>query len=369
MRRARLIFAVAAVLEAAAVVAVAGDALVPNIDKNSHDVSDSRKRKTKRRHTTPTVLSVYDDNTSSFVDALSSNLYDDLRSAKFVIPDTDGILLRGRSGEKVDRLPVTMDMDADRRDGVKFGESITISWEDKNDGTDDHDNGKDSVIALYCPAEEKNPYKFRDAAKLSQIRSTETKHAELLQTYGNRNNFDIGSVMLSTKRRRASTGLNNTWWIPSFPIIREPTCEFRLWKRSSHSTRNEDAYRSSVPVFTLAGRTGPIPLYLSLESPTSIHIALTSDPTQMVVQFITGAIGKPFAEYGPTKDSSTADLTMRAEGTSATYEASDMCQPPANITEPGKFIDPGQLHTTILTNLVPDTKYTLTELVSRQVRV
>jgi len=152
------------------------------------------------------------------------------------------------------------------------------------------------------------------------------------------------TITASTQRRLAGKE-DNSWWISSFPIIREPTCEFRYWRRDGK-------------VLQLVGRTGPLPLALSLENPTSIHIALTSDPSEMAVQFTTGAAGKPVVEYGPSNgNSKVSDFPMRADGTSTTYQASDMCQEPANITEPGKFIDPGSLHTVILTGLEPDTEY------------
>ena len=139
--------------------------------------------------------------------------------------------------------------------------------------------------------------------------------------------------------------MDGSWWISSFPIVREPNCDFRYWKRDGN-------------VLQLAGRTGPLPLSFSLENPSSIHIALTSNPSEMTVQFTTGAVGKPVVEYGHSNGNiKVSDFPMRADGTSTTYAASDMCQEPANVTEAGKFIDPGQLHTVILTNLDPDMEY------------
>ena len=34
-----------------------------------------------------------------------------------------------------------------------------------------------------------------------------------------------------------------------------------------------------------------------------------------------------------------------------------MCEAPANVTAPGKFQDPGMLHSVLLTDLIPNTKY------------
>ena len=296
-----------------------------------------------RKHTTPTMLQVFDDASSSFVDALSNELYDELKSSfsasSFVIPrGGDGKLRRG--GE----FPLTMSArTANAENSIRKGESLTLTW--NGDGYD-HPIEDEDVIAMYCPAQEMNPRKFRDAATVAQARASTRKHSELHLKYRPEMNDKLyeDTITASTKRRLAGKE-DNSWWISSFPIVREPTCEFRYWRRDGK-------------VLQLVGRTGPLPLALSLENPTSIHIALTSDPSEMAVQFTTGAAGKPVVEYGPSNgNSKVSDFPMRADGTSTTYQASDMCQEPANITEPGKFIDPGSLHTVILTGLEPDTEY------------
>ena len=51
------------------------------------------------------------------------------------------------------------------------------------------------------------------------------------------------------------------------------------------------------------------------------------------------------------------ETTMKAEGSSHTYSAADLCQEPANVTETGKFRAPGMLHVVALTNLKQDTNY------------
>jgi len=294
-----------------------------------------------RKHTTPTMLQVFDDASSSFVDALSNELYDELKSSfsasSFVIPrGGDGKLRRG--GE----FPLTMSArTANAEKSIRKGESLTLTW--NGDGYD-HPIEDEDVIAMYCPAQEMNPRKFRDAATVAQARASTRKHSELHLKYRPEMNKLEDTITASTKRRLAGEE-DNYWWISSFPIVREPTCEFRYWRRDGK-------------VLQLVGRTGPLPLALSLENPTSIHIALTSDPSEMAVQFTTGAAGKPVVKYGPSNgNSKVSDFPMRADGTSTTYQASDMCQEPANITEPGKFIDPGSLHTVILTGLEPDTEY------------
>ena len=292
------------------------------------------------------MLQVYDDTSSSFIDALSNDLYDELRSSStsFVVArDGDGTL-------RASALPVSMSAraaNADHGGGVMQGESLLLTW---NGDKYEHMNPRndDDVIAIYCPAHEANHRNFLDAATIAQARASTRKHLELHVKYRpDENDKFHGSdeSMEALTQRRLAVKDDDSWWISSFPIIRERSCDFRYWKRDGD-------------VLQLAGRTGPLPLSLSLENPASIHIALTSNPSEMTVQFTTGAVGKPVVEYGPSeRKSKVSDFPMRADGTSTTYKASDMCQEPANLTEPGKFIDPGQLHTVILTSLEPDTEY------------
>eukprot|EP00563_Minutocellus_polymorphus_P013579 CAMPEP_0181049390 /NCGR_PEP_ID=MMETSP1070-20121207/15954_1 /TAXON_ID=265543 /ORGANISM="Minutocellus polymorphus, Strain NH13" /LENGTH=686 /DNA_ID=CAMNT_0023128259 /DNA_START=60 /DNA_END=2120 /DNA_ORIENTATION=+ len=293
------------------------------------------------KHTTPTMLQVFDEASSSFVDALSNELYDELKgsSARFVMPGGGNGSLRG--GE----LPVTMSArtaDADAAGGIRKGEPLTLTW---TGNEYDRPIEDDDVIAMYCPAHEVDPRKFRDAATVAQARASTRKHLELHLKYRPDVNEKLNDEAIALTQRRLAGKEDNSWWISSFPIIREPTCEFRYWRRDGN-------------MLQLAGRTGSLPLALSLENPTSIHIALTSEPSEMTVQFTTGAVGKPVVEYGPSNGyGKVSDFPMRADGTSTTYQASDMCQEPANITEPGKFQDPGSLHTVILTGLKPDAEY------------
>lgn len=85
-------------------------------------------------------------------------------------------------------------------------------------------------------------------------------------------------------------------------------------------------------------------------SPMYGHLALTGDPTEMHVSFVTNTKATPQVNYGLSPKS----LTMNAQGTTQTYQGSDMCGPPATTTG---FIPPGQLHAVLLTGLTPKTKY------------
>ena len=84
----------------------------------------------------------------------------------------------------------------------------------------------------------------------------------------------------------------------------------------------------------------------------------------MVVSFTTGVAGTPVVQYGPLVDEALAyddedylPFAFEATGTSTTYDAGHMCEPPATSTDPGLFVSPGQLHSVPLRGLVPDMNY------------
>jgi hypothetical protein len=113
-------------------------------------------------------------------------------------------------------------------------------------------------------------------------------------------------------------------------------------------TKQQQQQDEYVPIAT----SPTIELYMT-ETPTNLHLSLGDNPTTMMVQFTTGSSGTPVAMYGETSP------TTKVEGTSLTYQASEMCGAPANSTTGvGEFVAPGMLHSIALTNLKPNTHYT-----------
>lgn len=70
----------------------------------------------------------------------------------------------------------------------------------------------------------------------------------------------------------------------------------------------------------------------------------------MLVQFTTRDAAQPVAQYG--RAGGALEFTVPAR--SATYGASDMCGGPASGEG---FLDPGMLHTALLTGLQPGERY------------
>lgn len=230
------------------------------------------------------------------------------------------------------------------KEKVSFGEAISLTWSSLDAhnnvlwkltgglrysrgnyiGVDDSD-----IIALYCWADEtqseneklEDSHKFKDATTIYQVKMAAAK-------------------LLFPKVR-------NTWRIPHFPIIREQSCLFRLW---GNVDADMDLRGKSM---VLKGSSEKFEVVCALDTPTAIHLALTTSPTEMRVHFTTGRSGNPIVHYGADPER----LTQSKQGVSRTYAASDMCEAPANETGAGKFTDPGMLHDIVMTDLKLDTRY------------
>jgi len=369
-------------------------------------------------HTIPTLLSIRSDSLHNhnrprgdYVNALDAVVYDIFKEALFnednSVPD-----IHSSKNDTIRNISIKTN-----KDSISFHDSLAVSWsygkmQRQNENKDGDDvlhydaNSNEDVIALYCPASESDPQKFKDAATISQIVVTnafnvKANKVKVSSNDDNDNDFE-GSIYTNddyeneykytngngngsrnrnrnrrmsnhVRRRRMSTSTITTrheWFIPSFPIVREETCEFRLWLRG-HNDYHEDCHGRQVPQYNLGARTGPFTIANALTVPTTIHLALTTDPTEMMVQFSTGGddgASIPIVVYDTDEDlvknggntntntNISAGLQFQT-GNSTTYQATDMCQQPATLEEPGKFSSPGMLHSIVMKDLDPNKTY------------
>jgi hypothetical protein len=145
----------------------------------------------------------------------------------------------------------------------------------------------------------------------------------------------------------SSSSTASAWYMPRFPSWhRQESCQFVLYQPRSWGAAWH-AVAASPRISTLQAVTRP----------TALHLTFTQETTSMVVQFVSGGQGTPIVAYAKT----AADDHHRmahTQGSSATYEAADLCQAPANQEGPGKFQSPGLLHTVVLEGLESNTRYT-----------
>ncbi|KAL4458159.1 hypothetical protein ABPG75_013024 [Micractinium tetrahymenae] len=95
---------------------------------------------------------------------------------------------------------------------------------------------------------------------------------------------------------------------------------------------------------------GPVIRNRNPNEPTGIHLMRTRSPSDMLVQFTTHDAAQPVAQYGRAPRA----LAFTVPARTATYGAADMCGGPASGEG---FLDPGWLHTALLTGLEPGQQY------------
>ena len=273
-------------------------------------------------HTIPTLLSVVDHTTGFYINALDNPLYEQLKTMKIATEATTMTTTimtimtiitttmttpppATTTRRRWTKNPPVLSLD---RNVVGFREPLELSWTFGMTGSffgtpsiQDQD-----IIALYCPHDGNH---MLDAATVAQVKATHQRHG----------------------------GTNeNSWLIPQFPIFRDTTCQFRWIDATTQKVM------ATSPTIQLP--TAP-------KMPHSIHLAYSHLPSELLVHFITGEPGTPFAMITRGRN------TTRFTGISHTYTADALCQAPANVQEVGKFLSPGYLHEVRLTGLQLDTTY------------
>jgi len=329
---------------------------------------DEESQPPQHTDTLPTLLSVVDPDTGAYVHALDNSVYRLVDTAKFVddnateekVHDDFRSDIKQQQNDKQRPAIASIDeypkLRVDKTH-VRYGESITLSW------TEGRNSFGHPVVAQVDDDESSVLFVFvcsSDGGNGKPLRSNERQILEVATV----------SQALATSARNVGAGSGRVggeedrkWFISRFPIVRQESCQFALYQpRSPHSSTPA----STTELHLLAESEVFHPL--SLSTPTAIHLALSSDPTEMVVNFVTGgaegratgdgahaaATGLPVACI---VDGNSSQVISTFDGTTDTYKSEDLCQAPANETGPGKFQSPGLLHTVRMKGLAPDTEY------------
>ena len=250
-------------------------------------------------HTLPTPLSIVDPSSGKYINSLENRLYQELKDLE---------IKEHRFLRRAEGLPL---LTLDKTVMNPLRQSLKLSWTLGSTESGDFLLDSQDIVALYCPANSDHGA-FQDAATVDQIIATSRQHG-------------------GTK--------DDEWLIPSFPITKYDSCQFRLFNRQDPGSLQLLAV-SQILHLPAAGR-----------SPTNIHLALSNTANEMVIQFHTAEKGTPLAMFG------VETPTIKVQGDTHTYSAADLCSEPANVTEVGKFQDPGMIHVVRLPNLEPDKKY------------
>ena len=270
------------------------------------------------KHTSPTLLSIVDPETHELLSPSEQNLYQMFQLDHIELSNVD---------------LVEADIKLDKNKLKSFDESLTIQIIVRKNKNTLHPGPlqHDDILRMRC-----GPNLF-EVATLDQVLATTAFHNR--RWYPGERYFSPDPVL-----NVYESGFF-TLYIPKFPIIREKNCVFTLLRRIDKDFKRLKFLHLAIP------STIRLP---SDDTPTGLHLALTDDPSEMVVQFVTASDGDPFVEVTHPNNNKTFEYKSQT----TTYTNEDLCQAPANSTDAGNFISPGNLHTVTLVDLTPDTNYT-----------
>ncbi|RLN92637.1 hypothetical protein BBJ28_00020398 [Nothophytophthora sp. Chile5] len=125
--------------------------------------------------------------------------------------------------------------------------------------------------------------------------------------------------------------------------------QFRYLRQVTSSGDNEPR-----PTFVVLGESPYVEMERGHTEPLQIRLALTDRADEMRVSWGSGRVFGANVRFGTA---TSGQLERRAEATTVTYDASDMCDAPATTRSSVFFRHPGYLHDAVMTALVPGERY------------
>ncbi|GMF53965.1 unnamed protein product [Phytophthora fragariaefolia] len=111
---------------------------------------------------------------------------------------------------------------------------------------------------------------------------------------------------------------------------------------------------SDRPKFAVLGESPFVEMERGHTEPLQVRLALTGNKGEMRVTWVSGQVFGPSVGFGTL---SSGKLERRAEATTGTYDALDMCNAHATTRAAVFFRHPGYLHDAVMTELVPGETY------------
>ncbi|RLN45639.1 hypothetical protein BBJ29_009323 [Phytophthora kernoviae] len=108
------------------------------------------------------------------------------------------------------------------------------------------------------------------------------------------------------------------------------------------------------PTFTVLGESPYVEMERGHTEPLQIRLALTGNKGGMRVMWVTGRVFGPSVKFGTA---SSGVLERRAEATTVSYDANDMCNARATTRSSMYFRHPGYIHDAVMTDLIPGERY------------
>ncbi|KAG6586919.1 RxLR-like protein [Phytophthora cinnamomi] len=124
-----------------------------------------------------------------------------------------------------------------------------------------------------------------------------------------------------------------------------------LRKMESNKSEGESEFEESK--FVVLGESPFVEMERGHTEPLQVRLALTRNKGEMRVTWVSGQVFGPNVRFG----AKSGRLERRAEATTGTYDALDMCYAPATTRASVFFRHPGYLHDAVMTELVPGERY------------
>ncbi|KAG3065010.1 hypothetical protein PC121_g11511 [Phytophthora cactorum] len=128
--------------------------------------------------------------------------------------------------------------------------------------------------------------------------------------------------------------------------------QFKYLRKVESVELDEDG--EDQPTFEVLGESPFVEMERGHSEPLQIRLVLTGRKGEMRVTWVSGQVFGPSVRFGTA---TSGLMERRAEATSGSYDALDMCDEHATTRSSVYFRHPGYLQDAVMTDLVPGTKY------------
>ncbi|KAE8991386.1 hypothetical protein PR002_g20866 [Phytophthora rubi] len=128
--------------------------------------------------------------------------------------------------------------------------------------------------------------------------------------------------------------------------------QFKYLRKLESTGENDSG--NDRPKFAVLGESPFVEMERGHTEPLQVRMALTGNKGEMRVTWVSGQVFGPSVTFGTL---ASGRLERRAEATTGTYDAMDMCNGHATTRASVFFRHPGHLHDAVMTELVPGEKY------------
>ncbi|KAL4171283.1 hypothetical protein KRP22_009379 [Phytophthora ramorum] len=159
---------------------------------------------------------------------------------------------------------------------------------------------------------------------------------------------DFVDYVYANESRVMGSGINSVVFGPL--VNMRASYQFKYLRRVEPVEGSEE----ERPTFTVLGESPFVEMERGHTEPLQVRLALTGKKGEMRVMWTSGLVFGPVVKFGTAV---SGVLERRAEATTGTYDALDMCSAHATTRSSVYFRHPGYLHDAVMTDLVPGEKY------------